>query len=259
MEQDRIFEKDNKMGNSHDLYDQILNSAPSQRTLILILNKLKEEGDIDRVIQECLKALAVYPNDIYIRRLLAESYLETSEVSHAETELKKIIGLISDLADVYKLQAEICHKQGRNREAIEASKIYLAYHPQDEDARRLYDDLRPEEDRSAGELQSSPGEIPATFGEDMEGKSPEIITATLAELYFGQGELQKAIDTYRNLVEQNPEDTRFRDRLEALEAIPQEEAQGDQGTEDTHVAGTQRVIAILESWRSNIREHVSPN
>jgi tetratricopeptide (TPR) repeat protein len=247
------------MGSSHDFYDQILNSAPSQRTLLIILTKLKEEGDTDRVIQECHKALAVYPNDIYIRRLLAESYLEINQVSSAETELTKIIGLISDLADVYKLQAEICGKQGRNREAIEALRIYLAYHPQDEDAHRLYDDLRPEEERSSGKLQSSPDEIHATFGEDVEEKSPEIVTATLAEIYFNQGELQKAIDTYRTLVALNPEDTHFRDRLEVLEAIPQEEAQGDQETQDTYVAGTQRMIAILESWRSNIREHVSPH
>ncbi len=247
------------MGNSHDLYDQILNSAPSQRTLILILTKLKEDGDIDRVIQECLKALAVYPNDIYIRHLLAESYLETSQVSHAETELKKIIGLICDLADVYKLQAEICGKQGRNREAIEALKIYLAYHPQDENALRLYDDLSPKEDRSAGEPQSSSEVITTTFGEESEEESPEIATPTLAEIYFKQGELQKAIDTYRTLVALNPEDTHLRERLEALQAIPQEEAQRDQGTQDTHVAGTKRMIAILESWRANIREHVSPS
>ena len=247
------------MGSSHDFYDQILNSAPSQRTLLLILTKLKEEGDIDRVIQECLKALAVYPNDIHIRRLLAESYLETSQVSSAETELNKTIGLITDLADVYKLQAEICGKQGRNKEAIEALKIYLAYHPQDEDARRLHDDLRPEEGPSVSELQSSPEEIDATPGEDVEEEPPEIVTSTLAELYFQQGKIQEAINTYKTMVALNPEDAHFRDRLEALEATPEEEAPGEKGTQDTHVAGKQRVIAILESWRANIREQVNPN
>jgi tetratricopeptide (TPR) repeat protein len=247
------------MGSSHDFYDQILHSAPSQRTLLLILTKLKEEGDIDRVIQECLKALAVYPNDIYIRRLLAESYLEMNQVSSAETELKKIIGFISDLADVYKLQAEIYGKQGRNKEAIEALKIYLAYNPQDEYARLLHDDLRSEEVPSASELQSFPEETAATFGEDVEEKPPDIVTATLAELYFDQGKTQEAINAYRTLVALNPEDTHFRDRLVALEAIPEGKAQDDQGTQDTHVAGVQRAIAILESWRANIREHISPN
>ncbi len=246
------------MGNSHDFYDQILNSAPSQKTLLLILTKLKEEGDVDRVIRECLKALAVYPNDVYIRRLLAESYLETSQVSSAETELKKAIELISDLADVYKLQAEICGKQGRNKEAIEALKIYLAYYSQDEDALRLYDELSTKEEPSASELQSSPEETTATFGEGMEEESPEIVTATLAELYFNQGKIQEAIDTYRTLVELNPEDTHLKERREALEAI-QEKALEDQKTQDAHVAGVQRAIAILESWRANIREHVNPN
>ena len=247
------------MGTSHDFYDQILNSGPSQRTLLLLLSRLKEEGETDRVIQECLKALAVHPNDIYIRRLLAECYLETSQVSSAEAELKKTIELISDLADVHKLQAEICRKQGRNEEAMEALKIYLAYHPQDEDARHLHDDLRPEEEHPVSELQSSPEEDAATFGEDVDEESAEIVTSTLAELYFRQGEVQKAKDTYRTLISQNPEDVHFRDRLEALEALTEEEVPEEQGTQDTHAAGMQRVIAILESWRANIREHVNPN
>jgi tetratricopeptide (TPR) repeat protein len=235
------------MGNSHDFFDQILNSAPSQRTLLLILTKLKEEGDFDRVIQECLKALAVYPNDIYIRRLLAESYLETSQIASAETELNKIVGFISDLANVYKLQAEIYGKHERNKEAIEALKIYLAYHPRDEDARRLYDELQPPAEEAV-----------TTFGESVEEVTPEIATPTLAEIYYKQGEIQKAIDTYRTLIELNPEDTHLRERLEALETYP-EETPDEQGTQDAHVAGVQRTIAILESWRTNIREHINPN
>ena len=93
----------------------------------------------------------------------------------------------------------------------------------------------------------------------MEEESPEIVTATLAELYFKQGKIQEAINTYRTLIALSPENTHFRERLETLKAIPQEEAPDDQGTQDTHVAGVQRAIAILESWRANIREQVNPN
>ncbi len=246
------------MENSHDFYDQILSSAPSQETRLLVLTKLKEEGEIERVIQECLKALSVYSNDIHIRRLLAKSYLETNQISNAETELKKIIELLSNLADVHKLQAEICGKQGRNEEAMETLNVYLAYHPQDEDARRMYDDLKPEEKPPVIEPQFFPEEATVTFGENVGDESPEIVTSTLAELYFEQGELQKAIDAYRTLVALNPEDTHFRERLEALEAI-QNGASSDQETQDTRVVATQRMIAILESWRVNIREHVNPN
>jgi tetratricopeptide (TPR) repeat protein len=245
------------MGNSHDLYDQILNSAPSQRTLLLILSKLKEEGDIDRVIQECLKALAVYPNDVHIRRLLAESYLEKNQISSAEDELKKTMELLSDLADVHKLHAEICGNQGRNEEADEALKIYLAYHPKDEEALRMYDEIHIEEEPSAGEFQPSPEEIATTFEEQLEEEPPEIATPTLAEIYFKQGELQKAKDTYRTLIELHPEDTHLRERLEALETIDQEKA-SDQEIRDTQLEKTQRAIAILESWRANILENITP-
>ncbi|MDY7036844.1 MAG: hypothetical protein SV375_11870, partial [Thermodesulfobacteriota bacterium] len=65
------------MGTSDDLYNQILNNAPSPGTLFLVLSRLKEEGQLKRVIQECIKALNIYPDDIQIRQLLAESYLKS--------------------------------------------------------------------------------------------------------------------------------------------------------------------------------------
>ena len=248
------------MGNSHDLYDQILNSAPSQETLLFILLKLREEGEIEKVIQECLKALEVYPNDIHIRRLLAESYFETDRVFDAEAELKKITNVISDLAQVHKLQAMIYRKQGRNEEAVEALKVYSVYHPRDEEARLLHDELKPEESPPVSEAQGFPEATSTAFGEELEKGAPEIITSRLAELYLDQGKIEKAIDTYKTLVMLNPEDTHFRDRLEELKAMTDEEAKVDQeASADSVVARKQRVLAILETWRANIRNQVNPN
>lgn len=248
------------MGNSHDLYDQILNSAPSQETLLLILLKLREKREIEKVIQECLKALEVYPNDIRIRRLLAESYFETDRIFDAEAELKKITNLISDLAHVHKLQAMIYRKQGRNKEAIEALKVYSVYHPLDEEARLLHDELKPEEPPPVSEAQGFPEATSTAFGEELEKGAPEIITSRLAELYLDQGKIEKAIDTYKTLVMLNPEDTHFRDRLEELKAMSLEEVTVDQeASVDPVVARKQKMLAILETWRANIRNQVNPN
>jgi tetratricopeptide (TPR) repeat protein len=248
------------MGNSLDLYDQILNSAPSQETLLLILLKLREEGKIEKVIQECLKALEVYPNDIHIRRLLAESYFEKDRIFDAEAELKKITHLISDLAQVHKLQAMIYRKQGRNEEAIEALKVYSVYHPHDEEARLLQDELKPEEPPPDSEAQGLPKATSTAFGEELEKGAPEIITSRLAEIYLDQGKIEKAIDTYKTLVMLNPEDTHFRDRLEELKAMSVEEATVDQeASADSVVAKKQKMLAILETWRANIRNQVNPD
>jgi tetratricopeptide (TPR) repeat protein len=249
------------MVNSHDLYDKILNNAPSQETLHLILRKLREEGEIEKVIQECLKALEVYPNDVHIRRLLAECYFETDRVFDAEAELKKITHVISDLAQVHKLQAMIYRKQGRNEEAIEALKVYSVYHPLDEEARLLHDELKPEDAAPpVSETQGFPEATSTAFGEELEKGAPEIITSRLAELYLDQGKVEKAIDTYKTLVMLNPGDARFRKRLEELKAMTEEEATVHQeAPADPLVARKQRMLAILETWRAIIRDQVSPN
>ena len=54
------------MAISEDFLDQILSNGPSPGTLFLVLSKMKEEGHVTRVIQECLRALQVYPYDIHV-------------------------------------------------------------------------------------------------------------------------------------------------------------------------------------------------
>ncbi|KPL16259.1 MAG: hypothetical protein AMJ92_13040 [candidate division Zixibacteria bacterium SM23_81] len=50
------------------------------------------------------------------------------------------------------------------------------------------------------------------------GKGPPrgMATATLAEIYFQQGLLDKAIETYRKVLRHHPEDLQVKDRLKEL-------------------------------------------
>jgi len=138
------------------LYSEILANRPSPGTLLLVLSRMKENGQLKEVIQECLKALSVYPNDIYIRRLLAESYLEEGRLSQAESELEKIIARIDDLMSSYILQAEIFVRQKREQEAIKVLKLYLAHRPDDDSALYLLNELQTKETVSATESPPSP-------------------------------------------------------------------------------------------------------
>lgn len=55
-----------------------------------------------------------------------------------------------------------------------------------------------------------------------EGSAPHFMTVTLAEIYAQQGEYRAAVEAYRTLMEQRPDDAgRFRERLEALERLLQ--------------------------------------
>ena len=237
-----------KMDTSFDLYNQILTNGPSPRTLFLILSKMKEGGQLSRVIQECLKSLHIHPFDIYIRQLLAESYFESGLISQAESELDKVTTMMNDFIPTYRLQAEIYLRERREKEAAAALKLYLAHRPDDQDARDLLDRLMPEEEAAITRPEPDVEEIP--------GPVEEIATPTLAELYVDQKLIQEAIATYEKIVVQHPEDEHSRQRLEELKVMLIEDEAlelGDRGVEIIREK-KEKMITILEGWLANIKE-----
>jgi tetratricopeptide (TPR) repeat protein len=157
------------MENSNDIFGRILRSGPSQNTVFLVLRKIKEEGRFGEVITECLKALDFYPNDISLRNLLAETYLEMGFIGQAERELDRITSDIKNLIPAYKLQAEIYIRQKRNEEASEALKRYLAHNPDDQEALDLLAKIKPVEE----ELPPEAPEIPEVTGPALEEEFEE--------------------------------------------------------------------------------------
>jgi tetratricopeptide (TPR) repeat protein len=251
------------MANSDELYTRILADGPSPKTLFHLLSNLKKEGQLRRVIQESLKALNAYPNDIHIRRLLAETYFDAGLISQAEAELEKVGALIRDLTDTYKLQAEIYMKQNRKEEATRCLELYLAHRPDDRMALDFLNTLAPkeealveeepyphiEETTAKSEEQEVLQEAPA-----LEEEQPEIATPTLAEIYVEQGQIEEAIDTYEIIVAQRPEDEISRGRLEELKGMIAEQSAIEEEKRDEVREKKEKMIAILELWLTNIRE-----
>jgi tetratricopeptide (TPR) repeat protein len=237
-----------------DLFNKILANGPSPGTILIVLSKLKEEGQLRRVIQECHSALDVYPHDIPLRQLLSDAYLETGQILLAEKELDNITSQIDDLITSYRLQAKIYAKQKRDEEAIKALKIYLAHKPEDQEALQLLEALQP--------IVEPPVELTPLIEEVAEEISvppteedlSEIATPTLAEIYFDQGQLKEAVATYENIVAENPDNDRFRQRLDELKAmIPAEKKEEDK--EESRVKNSkEKMLTILEAWLANIRE-----
>jgi tetratricopeptide (TPR) repeat protein len=258
------------MINGNDLYQQILESGPSSGTLLVVLSKLKQEGEWKRLVQECIRALNIHPQDITIRRLLAEAYLETGFLTQAEAEWEKVTKQMDELASAYKHLATLYHRGKREEEAIKALTLYLAHRPDDQEAQQLLEELKTLPEAEPAE-QESPVEAAAPVyeeagpetGEDVEEEveevaspperkdTPEIATSTLAELYYAQGQTHEAIRTYEKVVAENPGDARAQARLEELKAPtpPQAVVQRDKERERK-----EKMIALLEKWLSNIQE-----
>jgi tetratricopeptide (TPR) repeat protein len=258
------------MINGNDLCQQILESGPSSGTLLVVLSKLKQEGEWKRIVQECIRALNIHPQDIAIRRLLAEAYLETGFLTRAEAEWEKVTKQMDELASAYKHLAALYHRGKREEEAIEALHLYLAHRPDDQEAQELLEELKALPEPEPAE-QEPPVEAAAPVyaeagpetGEGVEEEAgdvapppeqkdtPEIATSTLAELYYAQGQTEEAIRTYEKVLAENPDNARAQARLEELKAPTRPEAVVQRDKERER---KEKMIAVLEKWLFNIQE-----
>ena len=244
-----------------DLLDEILREGASPQTLYLILSRMKEEGHLKRVIQECVKALKVYPHDLLLRRLLAEVYAEDGRWSLAEAEIETAVKRLEELSSLFMLQADMYKRQGRGADADAALKRALALRPGDYPApgdsvetETSLDDTTPESTSKRVEAsQPPPLEEPP---EEPIRDVPKIVTPTLAEIYFNQGQVQEAVSTYEKLLEQEPQNLRAQKRLEELKALLDTGQVLETTTEDPIHQKKAKVINTLETWLGHIRDIV---
>ena len=244
---------------------EILENNPSQGTLYVLLAGMKEDGRYDLVIRECLKALSRFPEDLTLKKILAEAYLGDGHLVEAGAEFGKVIKGIKNLGGAFRSQAEIFVRQKREDEAIDSLKQYLALSPEDEEAAILLEELQAT--RVISEIEITEENICTDIFESEEPEEteiaetqepqefPEIITASLAETYFNQGKLAEAREIYEKLTEKDPEDTALKSRLEEISALmePKEEPE-DLQVKNKNRQKKERMISILDSWRNNIRE-----
>ena len=114
-------------------------------------------------------------------------------------------------------------------EAAQPQALPASGPPKDEERDDLYGDtddsellrlLQEIEEEKATEPVPAPEEPPIpTASEPSAPKNKRIATMTLAEIYTTQGLTQKAIETYRELLEQEPTNTIIRSKLASLEKI----------------------------------------
>jgi len=289
------------MEKSNDLLSKILNYGPSQGTFFLVLQKMKEEGRSSEVIQECQKALSLYPDDLRLRTLLAESYLDLGFIGLAETELATVTSRLGDLVSAYKLQAEIYTKQQRTEEAVWALNQYLVHRPDDHDALDLLGKIKSgvegempkatqavegfthtEEERVEDVVQSQeedilesvviPEDITRALEEDIEeevlvaelpeeridqeekDEFAELATTELAEIYYNQGLINEAINTYELALLTNPDDKTSMERLAELKARNVDKPEQQTAADDILRERKKRMITVLEEWMDRIQE-----
>ena len=233
--------------------NEILENSPSQGTLYVLLTIMKDNGKLNLVIRECLKAISRFPEDLHLRKILAEAYLEDGRLLEAEAEFGRVVNGMKMLAGIFRSRADIFMLQKRENEAMESLKQFLAFFPENEEAALLLTELEKTEDVfpvETPEKQEHPDIL-----DTQEHTELEIITASLAETYFSQGKLNEAREIYEKLIEKNPEDADSRLRYEEISALMdrKQDEPNDLPAQDNIRTSKEKVISILDAWRSNIR------
>ena len=217
------------MATLNGIYDEIVDKIATPKARIILLEILKKEGKPDKVIRACLKVLESFPDDINIRKLLAETYFEQKSIELAKVELEIICKQIDELTSDFKLKAEVFRKEDRVEEAIKSLKLYLAHYSNEQDAARLLSELD-------APLKEEVSILP---------------TSTLAEIYYKQGELEEAIKIYTQVVKDFPDDEKYINRLEELKAIIKTK-EPERSHEAILKEKTLTIIGTLERWLINI-------
>ncbi|MDQ1333074.1 MAG: hypothetical protein QG552_24 [Thermodesulfobacteriota bacterium] len=240
----------------HDkLFEEILDHGPSAGSLVLILARMKEEGRLNQVVRACIRFLTLYPDDVRLRTLLAESYAEIGFIALAESEFEKVGVMIDQMASAYRSLAEIYAREQRHSEAADMLTRYLAHYPGQLEALELL--RRMETARlPKGALPEIEGPIEDLVPEadEPEDELVDFATPTIAELYYSQGRIDAAIQTYERVLSRHPEDGESLKRLRELKEMVSLSPEIEEQRPSAVRAKKEGMITILERWLPKIRE-----
>ena len=234
--------------------NEILENNPSQGTLYVLLSVMKENGKYNLVIQECLKALSRYPEDLTLRKILAEAYLGDGRFVEAESEFGEVIDGMKALAGVYRSQAEIFIHQKREEDAIGILKQYIVFYPEDENALMLLEELLAKSAVTSIEVNEEnidaciPEAEGSDIGDAMEAAETDDFSednSSNEEIRFDDEAPGESREMYEDYAESTPDEIPV--MMEKEETEPQE-------IENTLYRKKEKMISILDSWRSNIRK-----
>jgi tetratricopeptide (TPR) repeat protein len=206
-----------------DIYNEVIDKIATPKAKLLLVEMLKKEGKTQTVINACKKVLEIFPDDIHIRRLLAETYFGEGSLDLAEKELEKIANQIRDLSSIFKFQSKVFKRENKIGDAIHSMQLYLAHNESDQEAADLLAELSP------------PKEEPSALP-----------TSTLAELYYKQGELDEAIKVYEQVVTSSPDDEKAKHRLDEL--------RGEKERSRSLRERKLKLLGVLERWLAGVEQ-----
>ena len=236
-----------RVGRAIELCQKGCEDFPDYATGFIVLSKCYEkQGALEEAREALSQALRLDPENpsgykrlahlfeqlgvapLVLQSLRQAAYLDPFDASLAEQIDRCASQIHQEASAPAEPAASAAPEEARDAEAAQPQALPPTQPPADRD--ELYGDTNDsellrllqeiEEEEKAAEPVPTPEEpLTPTDSEPRATQRKRIATMTLAEIYTTQGLTQKAIETYRELLEQEPTNTIIRSKLSSLEKI----------------------------------------
>lgn len=170
----------------------------------------RRAGSPGRSLEILERGLDRHPGHVTGHLVRGRVYVELGEEERAEEAFRRALELDEENLVALRSLGELARRRGARQEAVRRFRRVVELDPDDEEARRRLDRLR-EGGRPGAGADDADGEA----GRDEE---EEFATPTLAKLYADQGFYEEAVEMYRDLLRQRPDDPTLLARLRAVRA-----------------------------------------
>lgn len=226
-----------------EIYEDILKKNPHSTIFVPLAHAYLKTENPERAIEILTERLSAYPDYTSARMALAEAYYTTERMDDAKKECLSVLTSNPDNLSAYKLLINIFLAENNKEEADKLIEKLKDLDPDDTRIQEFISSLeaslqkppaqeKPEEIKREAfeEAEEEPGEP----GEGQEEEKPkkDISTKTLAQIYEKQGLISRALETYKKILEDDPENELIVEKIIELEArLDAEELEEE--TEDT--------------------------
>ena len=204
-------------------YNKQLQNDPASNSFVLLAEVLLKLKKSDKALKVLVNGLRHNKNNTTARFLLGRIYFERWLIDSAKKEFEKVIKLAPDNIAVSKILLQIYTSEGNEDRAGEISRNILFFHPDNQELNEFLNELN--SGSQTLELKDMVDEY-ADFKSSVlnvkdisNSKGSDIVSSTLAELYYEQGHYKDSLELYNKLLLINPADKSIIERIEKLKSL----------------------------------------
>lgn len=204
-------------------YNKQLQNDPASNCFVLLAEVLIKLKKIDNALKVLVNGLRHNKHNTTARFLLGKIYFDRWIIDGAKKEFEKVIKIAPDNIAVSRILLQIYTSEGNEKRVAEISKNILFFHPDNQELKDFLNELsagdQPVELKDVVDEYSDFKSGVSSLNEKADIEQAEIVSSTLADLYYEQGHYNDSLELYEKLLLNNPGDKRIIERIEKIKSL----------------------------------------